>query len=83
MQWIKGTFDTVAPHLHLEPGCLGGLTWLQKGQAAPLAGCQKEIETYRIHPAIKTTITVIFFSMSGSKQRRNSYLGGFHVTVHI
>lgn len=32
-------------HLHLEPECLEELTYLQKGHAALLAGCENETET--------------------------------------
>lgn len=48
----------MAPHLHLEPGCLEGSTWLQKGHAAPLAGCQKE--TYCIYSASKKSVVFYF-----------------------
>ncbi len=44
-------FYTTAPHLNSEPGCLEGSTWLRKGQAAPLAGYQKEKEVYCIYSA--------------------------------
>lgn len=41
IKWERFTFHTPS-HLHLVPGYLGGLTWLQKRQAGPLAGCKNK-----------------------------------------
>lgn len=68
----------MAPHLHLEPGCLEGLTWLQKGQVVPLAGCKEE-EKY-----IYTLTIFYLFAFTVSKHNREemSYLASFDFTIH-
>lgn len=83
MVQIKGTFDTVAPHLHLEPECLVGLTWLQRGQADSLAGCQKRnrnilyLSSYYNHYNSGILFNVKLQTV------QDSYLGSFYFTIHI
>lgn len=65
-------------HLRLEPERLGGSTWLQKRQAAPLAGSQK----WNIRINYKPVIYFFFHIKLQRQMSRNLYLGSFDFIIH-